>query len=114
MHLCLVKGHACEIFTRQSPHVWYVVLPAHVLYYRLSTTSLLCVQVESLVQSKEVRAKLRVLAHLPLQGAFKLAEVALDSLLPTKVLQPFVAELATRARRRERRMQVVACTYLTV
>lgn len=48
---------------------------------------------------------MKFLGHLPLTGSFQLAELDLNTLLPSEALAPFAEELRARERRRERRAQ---------
>lgn len=46
-------------------------------------------ELEDVVQCDATRRRWRFLSHLPSTGSFKLAEVALTSLLPPEALAPF-------------------------
>ncbi|KAG2495294.1 hypothetical protein HYH03_006566 [Edaphochlamys debaryana] len=59
-------------------------------------------ELEDVVQGDATRRRWRFLSHLPLAGAFKLAEVAVSELLPAASLTPFTEELGAREKRRRR------------
>lgn len=62
-------------------------------------------EVEDMVQTEATRKRMKHLAHLPLSGAFKLAEVDLTPLLPSEALAPFAEEISGRQKRRDRRAE---------
>ncbi|KAL0035668.1 hypothetical protein WJX79_007021 [Trebouxia sp. C0005] len=62
-------------------------------------------EVEDMVQTEATRKRMKHLTHLPLSGAFKLAEVDLTPLLPPEALAPFAEEISGRQKRRHRRAE---------
>ncbi|CAK0785380.1 hypothetical protein CVIRNUC_008588 [Coccomyxa viridis] len=63
------------------------------------------VNIDQVTQTEAVRKRTKFLGHLPLTGAFQLAEVDLAALVPEEALVPFAEELQSRDRRRERRVK---------
>lgn len=67
-------------------------------------------EIEDLVQTDVTRKRMKHIAHLPLSGAFKLAEIDLAPLLPSEALAPFAEEISGRQRRRDRKAEQDART----